>query len=146
MQNMEEQVLRTLNRTIDTANLQQRLLMGVAYRDADKAYEVWRELYAKHGFDKAVVRFQNKPRAFGRLKGRLMLGFLKTDDRKNAESARSEFGYHAKRSHLAELQKQELVKQQKKQEVDRRKSGVDQLRQEQNAAATQDKNTNKQKP
>lgn len=128
MATTEAQVLQTLNRSIDTAENQMQLLLGVAYRDADRAYDKWQELYAKHGFEKATKKFTSKPKVFGTLNGRLLFGFMKTADRKDAESARREFGYQAKRSHMAQLQQRELYRQKGQQEAERRRQGIQSIR------------------
>ena len=137
----EAQVRRTLDRNIATAEAQMQLLMGVAFRDGEKAYATWSKYYERYGFDKALRKFTEKPTAFGKLQGRLMFGFFKTDDRKDADMARREFQYHAKRSHVSQLQKRELERQHQVKKHQHQLRGERAIESTQQATAKQTKKT-----
>lgn len=92
------------------------ILLNIIYRQPEKAFEQWQTLYNK-GHDKAHATLTVYSHMLGKLKGKLILGFKKTQDRNNAELAIPELSHLSKKHHLATLQLEELNKLTKEKQV-----------------------------
>ncbi len=108
-----------------------KLIFAVIYRKPDEAYRKWQRIEQTRGFDRAYRRLIDKPKSMGRLKGSLILGFIKSEARKNAELSMGELQFHAKKSHIIKLQLEEAIAQNdvaRKAQAEERKQDMKQVR------------------
>lgn len=117
-----------------------RVIFRVAYRHGDRAFTAWQGLCEKRGFDKAHEALKDNPQSLGKLKGHLILGFKKTQERRDAELVLDELQHFSKKHHLLKLQLEEarqlLTIQKTQAEQQKRQNQAEALRQESTQSET----------
>ena len=104
-----------------------RNLFTSIFVDDEKAWGRWTREVQDKTLTKALKRITDKPKVFGKMKGRLHLGFLKDKAFEERELARKNLGFQAERWRSAQLQ----VEQSKAQLEAIVKDGADQPKAEQ---------------
>ncbi len=81
-----------------------RILFRIAYQQGDQAFTHWQTHCEKRGFASVYETLKTDPFALGKLKGRLILGFKKNQQRQDAEMALSELQHLSKKHYVTKLQ------------------------------------------
>ncbi len=102
-----QSIIAKLNREESYYEERVKLIFRVVYRDPENAYEKLKAFQDKHGYEKTNQKLSEKPHFFGKLRGRLTLGFMKSKERSDAELAIKDVFYHVKKLHTTRLQLQE---------------------------------------